>query len=73
MLGYKFNTEQEAIEAKNLGATYKGLPNPKGDTLYWFDYNYSKLDNFWYIQYSEGIESLLGQPIEFEITINEII
>ena len=73
MLGYKFNTEQEAINAKQLGADYKGLPNPKGDTLYWFDCNYSELDEFWYIQYSEGIELVLGEPIDFKITINEII
>ena len=73
MLGYKYNTEKEAIDAKMLGAIYKGLPNPKNDTLYWFNYNYSELDGFWYIEYSEGVEAVLGQPIEFKITINEII
>lgn len=73
MIGYKYNTEQEAINAKMLGASYKNLPNPKGDTLYWFDYNYSKLEGFWYIEHLEGVEVVLGQPIEFEITINEII
>ena len=71
--GYKYNTEQEAIDARQAAADYKGFPVPGGETLYWVDYNYSELDGFWYIQYSEGVEVVLGQPIEFEITINEII
>lgn len=73
LIGYKFNTEQEAILARQLGANYIKLPKPNGATMYWYNYNYSELDEFWYIQYSEGVEVVLGQPIEFEITINEII
>ena len=69
MLGYKYTTEQQAINARQLCATYKGLPNPQGDTLYWVNYVYSQLDGFWYIQYVQDLELVLGQPIEFEITI----
>jgi hypothetical protein len=72
MLGYKYTTEQEAIDARSQAATYMGLPNPTGDTLYWVNYNYSELDNFYYIQHVEGLEAVLGEPIEFEVTQPEI-
>jgi hypothetical protein len=67
MLGYKYTTEAGAIEARQLCATYAGLPNPQGDTLYWVNYNYYSLENFYYIQYVEDLENVLGNPIEFEI------
>lgn len=69
MKGYKYTTEQDAINARQLCATYKGLPNPQGDTLYWVNYSYSELDGFFYIEYVEDLELVLGQPIEFEITM----
>lgn len=69
MTGYKYTTEQEAISSRQLCATYKGLPNPQRDTLYWVNYNYSQLDGFFYIEYVEDLELVLGQPIEFEITM----
>jgi hypothetical protein len=68
MTGYKYTTEEEAIDARSQAATYMGLPNPTGDTLYWVNYNYSELDNFYYIQHVEGLEAVLGEPIEFEVT-----
>ena len=68
MLGYKYTTEQEAINARQLCATYKGLPNPQGDTLYWVNYIYSELDGFYYIIYIDELEQVLGQPIEFDVT-----
>lgn len=69
MLGYKYTTEQQAIYARQLCATYKGLPNPQGDTLYWVNYNYSSIDGFYYIQHVEGLDAVLGEPLEFTITI----
>lgn len=69
MTGYKYTTEQEAIDARAQAATYMGLPNPQGDTLYWVNYSYSELDGFYYIQHVENLEQVLGEPIEFEITI----
>ena len=71
MTGYKYTTEHEAIDARAQAATYMGLPNPTMDTLYWVNYNYSELDNFYYIQYIEGLEQVLGQPTEFQITLPE--
>jgi hypothetical protein len=72
MIGYKYTTEQEAIDARAQAASYMGLPNPQGDTLYWVNYNHSELDGFYYIQYVEGLEAVLDEAIEFEITIPEL-
>ena len=69
MLGYTFTTEAEAITARNQAATYKGLPNAQGDTLYWVNYNHSSIDGFYYIQHIEGLDAVLGSPSEFTITI----
>ena len=75
MTGYKFNTEQEAIDARKACADYYGLPKtPDSVTRYYVDYNETTLDNpiFWYIQHHEGVEPILGQPIEFNVTIEEL-
>jgi hypothetical protein len=69
MLGYTYTTEAQAITARNQAAIYKGLPNPQGDTLYWVNYNYSNLDLIYYISYVDGLENVLGVPIEFTITL----
>ena len=71
--GYLYTTETEAIEARAAAATHKGLPIPGGSTLYWVDYNYSTLDGFYYITYDEGLEAVLGQPSEFEITQEDLL
>jgi hypothetical protein len=69
MQGYIFNTETEAIAARKAAADYMGLPkNPNDTTIYWVNYNYSDLDGFWYIQYVEGLEAVLGEPIDITIT-----
>lgn len=73
MLGYKYTTEQEAIDARAQAASYMGLPNPQGDTLYWVNYNHSSIDGFYYIQYVEGLEAVLGEPSEFTITLPQPI
>jgi hypothetical protein len=69
MTGHKYTTEQEAIDARAQAATYAGLPNPTMDTLYWVNYNHASLDGFYYIQHVENLDQVLGEPIEFEITI----
>jgi hypothetical protein len=73
MLGYKYTTETEAIEARQTAADYMGLPVPNGETLYWVNYNYSQLDGFYYITYVEGLEAALGEPIEFEVNFPDFI
>ena len=68
MLGYKYNTETEAIAARQAAADYMGLPVPNRETLYWVDFNYSELDGFYYIQYVEDLEKALGEPSDITIT-----
>ena len=71
MVGYKYNTEQEAKYARKLAADFKGLPiNLNDTTIHWVNYNYSELDNFYYIKHIEGLENVLLSPVEFEITAN---
>lgn len=68
-LGYIYESEPQAISARQKAANYIGLPkNPNDTTLYWVDYNYSELDGFYYITYVEDLEKALGEPIEFEVT-----
>ena len=69
MNGYIFQTEQEAIDARQQAADYKGLPvNPNDTTIYWVNYNYSEADGFYYIHYVDGLEAVLGEPSDITIT-----
>ena len=72
--GYKYTTEQEAIDARKECADYYGLPVAPDDiTQYWVDYETAEFDTpiFWYIVFDESIEMILGEPTEFEVTIEE--
>ena len=74
MQGYTFNTEPEAIAARKAAADYMGLPiNPNDTTIYWVNYSYSELDDFWYIRHVEGLEEVLGEPTDITITPHEEI
>ena len=72
--GYKYLTEQEAIDARKQCADYYGLPKtPEDETLYWVDYNKAELDTpiFWYIVFDNSIEVILGTPTTFNVTFTE--
>jgi len=71
--GYQYNTEQEAINARQQAADYKGLPVPNGRSLYWVGYNYASENEppFYYIRYVDGLETVFGQPTEFEVIVND--
>ena len=71
MLGYKYNTETEAIAARQTAADYMGLPVPGGETLWWVSFQYSELDGFYYITYVDGLEAALGEPSDITITPHE--
>jgi hypothetical protein len=69
--GYKYTTEQEAINARKLVDAYYGIPVSHGDvTQNWVDYNTATLDNpiFYYIIFDESLQVVLGEPITFEVT-----
>lgn len=69
MKGYIYLTEAQAIAARKKAADYKGLPvRPEDVTQYWVGYNYSKLDDIYYIRYVDGLEEVLGEPVDVELT-----
>jgi hypothetical protein len=73
--GYKYTTEQEAINARKQCADYYGLPvTPDDVTQYWVDYETAQLDTpiFWYIVFDPSIGMILGEPTDFEVTEQEL-
>tara|TARA_R110002020_G_scaffold10412_2_gene40027 strand:+ start:1149 stop:1382 length:234 start_codon:yes stop_codon:yes gene_type:complete len=72
--GYKYSTEESAIEARKQCADHYGLPkSPEATTLYWVNYSEASLDTpvFWYIAFDDSIETILGEPSSFDVTIVE--
>lgn len=72
VIGYKYETEPEAVQARKDCADYYGLPKTPDDiTKYWIDYSFAELNDpqFWYIIYDESILAILGEPTEFEVII----
>lgn len=70
VIGYKYEIESDAIQARKDCADYYGLPKTPDDvTKYWVDYSFAELNDpqFWYIIYDESILVILGEPIEFEV------
>jgi hypothetical protein len=68
--GYQYNTEQEAINARELCDTYYGIPvTPDDVTQNWVDYQFAELNTpqFWYIVFDESLTPILGTPTEFEV------
>ena len=69
--GYKYTTEQDAINAREQVDAYYGIPVAPDDiTQNWVDYNTAELDTpiFYYIIFDESLEVVLGEPITFEVT-----
>ena len=70
MLGYKYTTEQEAINALERVDSYYGIPVAPNDiTQNWVDYQFAELNTpqFWYIVFDESLTSILGTPRDFEV------
>ena len=71
IIGYKYTNEAGAIQARKECAEHYGLPvEPNDTTKYWVDYSKASLDVpvFWYINFDESIEVVLGTPQTFEVT-----
>jgi hypothetical protein len=69
--GYKYNTEQEAIDAREACDTYYGIPVAPDDvTQNWVEYQAASLDTpiFYYIRFDESLKVVLGNPTDFEVT-----
>jgi hypothetical protein len=70
--GYKYYTEQAAINAVKACNDYYGIPkSPEGVTQNWCSYSYDQ-DNFWYIVFDESLRPILGTPKEFTVKQDEI-
>ena len=69
--GYKYNTEQDALNAREACDTYYGIPvSPDDVTQNWVDYQTADLDTpiFWYIMHDDSLDIVLGAPETFEVT-----
>ena len=69
--GYKYTTEQEAIDAREACDTYYGIPVAPDDvTQNWVEYETASLDTpiFYYIKFDESLKVVLGNPTDFEVT-----
>jgi hypothetical protein len=70
MQGYKYTTEQDAINAREACDSYYGIPaSPTDITQHWIDYNFAELNEpqFYYITFDESLLPILGEPTEFEV------
>ena len=68
--GYQYNTEQEAINARESCDAYYSIPVAPDDvTQNWVDYQFAELNTpqFWYIVYNDSLLPILGTPNEFEV------
>jgi hypothetical protein len=75
MLGYKYNTEQEAINARKSVDAYYGIPVAPDDvTQNWINYEFANLNEpqFWYIVFDESLTPILGTPTEFEVVTQSL-
>jgi hypothetical protein len=69
--GYKYTTEQAAIDAREACDTYYGIPvSPDDVTQNWVEYQTADLDTpiFYYITFDESLKVVLGEPTDFEVT-----
>ena len=76
VLGYKYNTEQEAIDARESCDSYYGIPvSPEDITQNWCEYQIAELNSpvFWYIVFDESLIPVLGNPEYFEVVEQPII
>lgn len=72
IIGYKYSTEQEAIDARETIDIYYGIPvSPDDVTQNWVEYNTADLENpiFWYIIYDDSLLPVLGNPEIFDVLI----
>jgi hypothetical protein len=70
--GYKYTTEQEAIDARESCDTYYGIPvSPDDVTQNWVDYQEASLNTpiFWYIKHDDSLNVVLGTPDTFDVEI----
>ena len=68
--GYQYNTEQEAITARESVDLFYRIPVAPDDiTQNWCDYQFAELNTpqFWYIVYDASLLPILGTATTFEV------
>lgn len=68
--GYKFLTEQDAIDARTTCNIHYGIPkSPEDATQTWVDYSYADLNSpgFWYMTHNDSLTEVLGEPAQFDV------
>ena len=68
--GYKYFTEQEAINARESVDLFYRIPVAADDvTQNWVDYQFANLNTpqFWYIVYDASLLPILGTATTFEV------
>ena len=71
MIGYKYDTEQQAQAAIDSINAHCGIPfSEDAVTRTYTNYVYDAL-GFYYFGHDENIEAVLGAPIDFELTPHE--
>jgi len=68
--GYKYTTEQAAIDAREACDTYYGIPKSPDDvTQNWIEYQEASLNMpiFWYIRHDDSLDIVLGRPETFNV------
>ena len=76
VLGYKYNTEQEAIYERESCDSYYGIPvSPEDITQNWCEYQIAELNSpiFWYIVFDDSLIPVLGNPEYFEVIEQPIV
>lgn len=70
--GYTYTDENDAVNAVEMVNAYYNIPvHPDDVTQTWTAYHYDSA-NFYYILFDESLIPILGEPIEFEISEEEI-
>jgi hypothetical protein len=73
--GYKYLSEEQAINARELCDAYYGIPVAPDDvTQNWVDYQFAELNKpkFWYIIFDESLTPILGTPTTFDVLYEEL-
>lgn len=72
--GYTYINIADAEAAIQQCDIYYNIPKSPDDvTQHWAGFEYSENDNFYFILFDESLLPILGEPIEFEVNLEEEI
>jgi hypothetical protein len=72
--GYTYTNATDAEAAVQQCDIYYDIPKSPDDvTQHWVAYEYSQNDNIYFILFDESLLPVLGEPIEFDVNLEEDI